>query len=306
MVRVFDCFLFNDELDLLKHRLKTLADVVTTFVVVEADTTFQGRKKPLHYTNNRARFRDWQQQIRHVVVDLGDEMESWERQRKQHRAFSANLGDASDDDLVLVGDCDELPFPTVVRRLAEEVHPPTRLHMMHAVYWANTVRRQRWTDGTEAFRWRDRDHLALGVLLGHPDAVWGRVSDPASIADGGWHLSDIGDVSWIGGKLSSLSAVELSAPRVSAPAHMQRCRRLGIDYRSGEPLDILGEGCVPAEIRRIREVSPVAIRLTKFPPPPIRLLYAAFTTTGGGSRPASSSGQISISSCSLRSSGRRS
>ena len=47
--KVFDCFPFYDELDLLEIRLNILNDVVDYFVLSEATRTFTGKPKPLHY-----------------------------------------------------------------------------------------------------------------------------------------------------------------------------------------------------------------------------------------------------------------
>ena len=66
-MKFYDCFLFNNELDLLEIRLKYLWDVVDTFVIVEADTTFAGEEKPLHFKENKERFKWAESKIKHVV-----------------------------------------------------------------------------------------------------------------------------------------------------------------------------------------------------------------------------------------------
>jgi len=277
--KIFDCFLFSGELDVLEHRLRTLSGVVTTFVLVEATTTFQGRPKPVYFVEQRERFSRWLGQVRHVVAELAEAESPWDREREQHRAFATNLFDADPDDLVLVGDCDEIPFVDVVRKLASGVWPPTRLHMRNAVYWANTVRSESWTDGTMAFRWKDRDHAALAMLLGRPEAVWGRVPDPASIDEGGWHFGDLGGISWIARKLASFSHTELSAPSFSAAVHLERCRSLGVDYRSSEMLELLTPARLPPDVKAVEQILPSAIRRDGFPPRLARALYAAFSAS---------------------------
>ena len=57
--RLFDCFTFYDELDLLELRLEVTAPYVDEFVVVEAEKTFSGVVKPLHFELNKARFARW-------------------------------------------------------------------------------------------------------------------------------------------------------------------------------------------------------------------------------------------------------
>jgi hypothetical protein len=274
---VFDCFLFNDELDVLEHRLEVLDEVVTTFVVVEAAATFQGRPKPLHFANNRNRYGVWIEKIRHVVVELSETDNPWDREREQHRALAASLLDARADDLIIVGDCDEVPFVHVVRRLLTSQAPPTRLYAQNGVYWANTVKPQLWTDGTMAFRWRDRDHPALGMLLGVPGAVWGSFDDPASVQHGGWHFGDLGDSARIIRKLNSFSHTELLTPRYSEYRHVERCRTLGIDYRGNEMLRLLSTDELPCEVLKVRDVDADAVRTDAFPPRYLREVYVAFS-----------------------------
>ena len=46
-MKIFDCFIFFNELDLLDVRLHELNDVVDFHVLVEAKKTFVGKKKEL-------------------------------------------------------------------------------------------------------------------------------------------------------------------------------------------------------------------------------------------------------------------
>ena len=48
MNRIYDCFLYNDERELLSIRLQLLADVVHKFVIVWSGETFTGLKKREH------------------------------------------------------------------------------------------------------------------------------------------------------------------------------------------------------------------------------------------------------------------
>ena len=46
MIKIYDCFTFYNEFDLLELRLTELYNYVDYFVIVEADTTFTNRPKP--------------------------------------------------------------------------------------------------------------------------------------------------------------------------------------------------------------------------------------------------------------------
>ena len=52
MKKVFDVFLFFNELDILELRLKMLDDVVDFFVITECDFTFSGKPKSLIFAKN--------------------------------------------------------------------------------------------------------------------------------------------------------------------------------------------------------------------------------------------------------------
>ena len=46
-MKIYDCFLFFNELDLLEIRLNELDEVVDYFVIVEGESTFQSKPKEL-------------------------------------------------------------------------------------------------------------------------------------------------------------------------------------------------------------------------------------------------------------------
>jgi beta-1,4-mannosyl-glycoprotein beta-1,4-N-acetylglucosaminyltransferase len=91
----YDCFAFFNELDILEIRLKTMAEVIDTFVIVEAPWTFQGATKPLYFNDNRRRFRHYLPRIRHIVVeDLMAYDNPWHREYYQRNALRRGLMDA--------------------------------------------------------------------------------------------------------------------------------------------------------------------------------------------------------------------
>ncbi len=48
-VKVYDCFTFYNEFELLELRLRALWDVVDYFVLVEADRTHTNKPKPFYF-----------------------------------------------------------------------------------------------------------------------------------------------------------------------------------------------------------------------------------------------------------------
>ena len=62
-------FLFFNEIDLLKLRLKELNDVVNHFVLVESTRTFSNKEKPLFYDKNKGIFEKYHDKIIHLVCN---------------------------------------------------------------------------------------------------------------------------------------------------------------------------------------------------------------------------------------------
>ena len=52
-MKIFDCFIFNHEVELLEIRLNILNDYVDKFIITEGDMTFSGLPKESHFLNNK-------------------------------------------------------------------------------------------------------------------------------------------------------------------------------------------------------------------------------------------------------------
>ena len=108
--RIFDCFIFFNELDLLELRFEELHDKVDFFVLCEANRTFKGEPKPLFFLENKERFAKYLAKVRHIVVEDMPTVvtTAWEREFFQRRALQRGLTDLHQEDVVVVSDCDEI------------------------------------------------------------------------------------------------------------------------------------------------------------------------------------------------------
>ena len=68
-MKVFDSFIFFNELELLEMRLNILNDVVDYFVLTESPFTVSGNEKPLYYQENRDKFYKWNDKIIHNITE---------------------------------------------------------------------------------------------------------------------------------------------------------------------------------------------------------------------------------------------
>ena len=141
MSRLFDCFTFFNELDLLEIRLETLDSLVDFFVIAEAPITYRADPKPLYFEQNKQRFAKFLPQIRHIIVDdLPTDKgfnQNWQRETLQRAALERGLADARDDDIIMLSDLDEIPCPPKIKE-AVTWHGTLRgFHMRFFSYFAN-------------------------------------------------------------------------------------------------------------------------------------------------------------------------
>lgn len=122
--RVFDSIMLNDELPLLRLRLEYLSAFVDTFIVIESRRTFTGKIKPLYYAENKHLFAEFVDRILHVEVALPFEKITLNKQVWLNEYYSRNavadaleFAQASDDDIILLNDIDEIPHPRAISSL---------------------------------------------------------------------------------------------------------------------------------------------------------------------------------------------
>ena len=123
---LWDTFMFRDELDMLEARLTELEDSpVYRHVLVEATTTHTGIPKPLYYDGNKERYARWADRIVHVIADVSNEPHPWAMEHAQRNHIWAAIADADPDDIVILGDVDEIPSPRLSRQPRPRPSPST-------------------------------------------------------------------------------------------------------------------------------------------------------------------------------------
>jgi beta-1,4-mannosyl-glycoprotein beta-1,4-N-acetylglucosaminyltransferase len=258
MSRVFDCFSFFNELDLLEIRLNELSAVVHRFVLAEATRTHKGDPKPLHFAETRERFAPFLDRIVHIVVDdlpLGGETQTdhFRRENYQRNALARGLCEAKGDDFILVSDLDEIPRAETIRAIARSSGAMPAMHFIELswyYYFLNYEREQRWINGPRMTRLR---HLTT------PQAVrnlrfskrppmsrlrridwirrrYGRLMDAPYHRDAGWHFSYLSDTAGIAAKLRDYVHIHPEA-RMEA-SHIARSIAAGRSYDPRDPVGL--------------------------------------------------------------------
>ena len=109
-MRVYDCVIYLDEDFLLDLRFNILNNFVDYFVVVESNKTWQNNKKKFNFNINN--FKSFINKIIYIKVeDMPDGENPWLRENFQRNCIARGLLRASDEDLIIVSDADEIPNP---------------------------------------------------------------------------------------------------------------------------------------------------------------------------------------------------
>lgn len=124
MPKIFDCFTFFNELDLLEIRLNELNEVVDYFVIAESEETFTGKSKPLFLEKNYERYAKFHSKIIHVKIGrTASTLSSWDREHTQRNKLIEGLKTAEKDDIIILSDLDEVIDSEVVKGI--RLKPPT-------------------------------------------------------------------------------------------------------------------------------------------------------------------------------------
>eukprot|EP00903_Cladosiphon_okamuranus_P001803 g1801.t1 len=119
-MKLYDCFVFHNEFDLLEIRLREMGDHVDHFVLVEANQTQRGNSKPYYFSENRERFAAWADKIIDLQISFPEELppalgvyknrrkKDWERENYQRNCIARALETCSPEDLILLSDVDEI------------------------------------------------------------------------------------------------------------------------------------------------------------------------------------------------------
>ena len=203
---VIDCIPFFNELDILKLRLHILDPLVDRFVIEEATHTFSGLPKDLCFEKNREMFEEFLPKITYLVVDNSPEkISTHERDKFQKNALAKALTDASDEDVLILSDVDEIPNPAVLQELVKRFDPDKIYHLAQRNFYCYLnmeevsgnllsitgefpgVERRMWL-GTKVFA--KKNIPESGII----DLREISPEDPRSVrvADGGWHFSYMG------------------------------------------------------------------------------------------------------------------
>ena len=222
-MRIFDCFTFYNELDLLEIRLRELYNHVDYFVIVESNQTFTSRPKHYIFEKAQARYSQWADKIRYIKIQSPNHMNPWDNETEQRDAIMQGCVTAGSDDIIMVSDADEIPRAAAVDYMRSSDAAVFGLRMPlfnfkfnymrttpgHYDMWAMATRynilKNVSPDQLRAARFNMNHYDYRQVSNGHE-----------AIEHGGWHFGYLGDNEYLRDKAQSFSHQEVNTPEFLA------------------------------------------------------------------------------------------
>ncbi len=215
---IYDCFLFNGEKECLDIRTEELKYLDVTHVAVQSDVTFTGNKKKVYDI-----FYFRMEEI--IVNDMPNNCDAWAREAHQRNAIMRGLKEAKDDDIVIIGDVDEITKATAVQEFIDKKYDFAALKM--DVFW------YKFNCLAEIQTWVHPKIMKYSYLKDKmPNDVRGSGFENV-IANAGWHFSYLGGENFIANKLQSFSHTEYNKPEYNNIEHIKFCIKNGIALWGG-------------------------------------------------------------------------
>jgi hypothetical protein len=126
-MKIYDCFPFFNELDLLEIRFEELYNSVDYFVLSESNLSHSGKPKDYIFEKNKERYSKYLDKIIHVKVDdMPVTNDAWVRERYQRFSILRGLKQLQSDDIVIVSDLDEIPRAAAIDAIKTDTNDYNR------------------------------------------------------------------------------------------------------------------------------------------------------------------------------------
>ncbi len=243
MRKIYDCFCFFNELDLLELRLNILDPYVDYFVISEASVTHTGKSKPYYFEENKERYSKFLHKIIHLKIEdtpndfinlpsindiesedgkcvseiykfIETQTNRFDRHTQHHygrdfyqkECIRRGLINCNDNDIIISSDCDEIPNPEILKDIDDYINEGKLFSFSQETYYyyLNVLKEHNWL-GSRMGLYKDLKHYSYNELRGQTNNV---------IPFGGWHFSFMGGPDKVKTKIESYSAQEMNNSRV--------------------------------------------------------------------------------------------
>jgi hypothetical protein len=195
---------------------------VDRFVLVEANRTFQNAEKPFYFTEQMddPRWKKYSEKITIVhVSNMPADTDAWGRERHQRDAIVQAVANAAPEDIIMIGDADEIPRPETVDylRTSERSIWGFRMPLFNFRYnymlinqdcytvWSGALRKKLLVSAEDFRRMR---HALNDFEYGAKDSML------EIVEHAGWHFTYLGNEDFAKTKIQSFAHAETNKPEI--------------------------------------------------------------------------------------------
>ena len=219
-MKIYDCFQFFNEENVLDLRLNILDEFVDFFVIAESTTDHQGNQKKLNFDIKK--FKKFEKKIIYIVVE--DTLDSIKKshigqnslvERHQRNSILKGLKNCQENDLIIISDVDEIPDLNKLNLFDKKKRYAVFLQKKFD-YKLNLLNETEgdWYGSKICLKKDLKSPQWLRDLKFKKYPFWrvDKIRDLQIIKDGGWHFSYLQNTENILKKITSFSHGEHNKP----------------------------------------------------------------------------------------------
>ena len=226
MSKIVDTVILNNEIDLLELRCKIMGDKVDRIVVVESDHTFTGKPKAYNLERELSRFDQWKDKLVYLKVkNENPSRRSWDNEHWQRDQMNQGWTDLGDEDVIIMGDLDELVRPAAIDLIRNTNYALYHLHMPTSYFRFNYMDlHSHYSPWVKAVRGYQLSGSRMRTLPNVPNGV------TVKVHHAGWHFSWLGDDEFVKEKLRSFSHTEFDTDAIHTNLNIEEHIKNGDDH----------------------------------------------------------------------------
>jgi len=256
-MKIYNCFLFNDENKILEIRLNILNKYVDYFVIIESKYNHQGNikgqkidKKIINHFKSKIKY------IYHEEYD--NKKTSWELENYQRNLIKLGLNNCEHNDIIIISDIDEIPKLENIK-FKEIKNEILAFKQLNSMYKLNLIRDDSWY-GTKLCKFKIlKSPQWLRNIKVHKKYSFYRLdkiifskkyyNNFRIIKNGGWHFGWIRNVTEITEKLKSFAHTELNKNEFNK-SYIKECITKNINFLDKKKLEIVNLNFMPNYIQK--------------------------------------------------------
>lgn len=215
-MKIIDCFIFYNELDILFYRISTLYPIIDYFILVESKYTFVGKKKDLYYDENKQKFEQFKDKIIHIIVEECpfkypnidfSKRQQWTNEFYQRDCIKIGIDklDLKNEDILVISDVDEITDIDLLKAVKNKDRIIDDLYSLaqDCYYYNLNTLNSTYFCFSKILSFEVYKNMNISI-----NDIRSTHTHKKTILRGGWHLSYFGDINFIKNKLENFSHQE--------------------------------------------------------------------------------------------------